>query len=156
MGQLLKTNQIVSKFEQYWVASTGGQFHFGTPQDVDNIHNKTLPLMLCYSPDTTIATQSWNKNTILAQTNWTIVVYNVLPSQYNVTDDTAILTFWDTMEDTILDWFNIWFYHFETQGQNLDMTAPLQITRLKESSNDRLLSIKVTFGFNFYRYCIEV
>jgi hypothetical protein len=152
MSNTIKSNQIVDQMETNW----SGGFHFGNPQEVDNIHSKTLPLMVVNTPQMLISMESWNKNRILQNSNWTFSVYNNLPSTYNVTDDKAILDFWDTMEDEVLTWFYDWFYYFESQGNELVMTSPIQITRLKESSNDRLLSLKVTFGMNYFRYCKEI
>ena len=152
MSNTIKSTTLVDKMQSDW----SGGFHFGNPQDVDNIHSKTLPLMVVNTPQMTISMESWNKNRILQNSNWTLSVYDNLPSTYNVTDDKAILEFWDTMEDNVLEWFYDWFYYFETQGDELVMTSPIQITRLKESSNDRLLSLKITFGFNYFRYCKQI
>ena len=156
MAQNVKTNKIVDNMTATWLGSTGGSFYFGNPQEVDNIHNKNLPLMVMNTPQVTIQTDAWNKNTLSNDTNWTFTVYNILPSQYNITVNQAILEFWDTIEDQILNWFYQWWYYYEAQGHDFIMKSPIQITRLKEASNDRLLALKVTFGFNFYRYCKEI
>ena len=60
---------------------------------------------------------------------------------------------WDGLEDDVLKWFNNWWFEFVEVGNDFVLTAPIQITRLKEASNDRLIGLKVTFSFNFYRYC---
>jgi len=153
MSVIKKTNQIVDRMKGSWINATGGTYYFGQPQDVDNIHSKTLPLMVMNPPQCTMKAENFNKHTFAVDSNWTFVVYNNLPSRYNVTDDLAILEFWDTMEDSVLYWFIDWFNLFEADGVEFIMTSPVQITRLKEASNDRLLALKVTFGFNFYRYC---
>ena len=154
MANITGTNKIVGKMKLQWLSVTTGSFYFGNPQEVDNIHNKTLPLMVVNTPQITIQTDAWNSNTISCDSSWSFTVYNNLPSQYNVTNDTAILTFWDAMENDVLEWFYAWWY--EEIAKGFVLTSPMQITRLKESSNDRLLGLKVTFGFNFYRYCKEL
>lgn len=157
MSGIIKSNEIVDQMKIAWTSQTGGGgFHFGNPQEVDDIHSKTLPLMVINSPQMSISIDSWKKNTILQNSNWTLSVYENLPSKYNVTDDLKILEFWDTMENKVLEWFYVWFYYYETQGHELDMTSQIQITRLKESSNDRLLSLKITFGFNYFRFCKQI
>ena len=67
--------------------------------------------------------------------------------------DLDLLKEWDDLEDDVLKWFDLWWYSFVEDGNDFVLTAPIQITRLKEASNDRLIGLKVTFGFNFYRYC---
>ena len=157
MSAIKDTQDIVNQMKGSWINSTMGSFHFGNPQEVDNIHNKTLPLLVMNTPQITIQTKAWNSNTISCDSSWTFVVYNNIPSTYNVTNDITILGLWDTMENQTLFWFYDWWYYFENSyGVEFIMTSPIQITRLKESSNDRLLGLKVTFGFNFYRYCKEI
>ena len=157
MANTLTTSDIVTQMRANWLATTSGGFHFGNPQEVDNIHNKTLPLMVLNTPQITISTDAFNSNTISNDSNWSLTVYNILPSQYNVTNDETILQYWDTMEEQILHWFYVWWYYYSNVvGHEFILTTPIQITRLKEASNDRLLGIKVTFGFNFYRYCKNV
>ena len=154
MGANKKTNEIVFEMKTKWTSQVGsGGFYFGYPQEVDNIHSKTLPLMVVNPPEITIPSAAWNSNTISNDSSWSCVVYDVLPSQYNVTDDLAILAFWDTIEDKTLRWFYDWWYSFESMGVDFVSTSPIQITRIKEASNDRLLALKVTFGFNFFRFC---
>ena len=154
MGANKKTNEIVFEMKTKWTSQVGsGGFYFGYPQEVDNIHSKTLPLMVVNPPEITISSSAWNSNTISNDSSWSCVVYDVLPSQYNVTDDLAILAFWDTIEDKTLRWFYDWWYAFESIGVDFVSTSPIQITRIKEASNDRLLALKVTFGFNFFRFC---
>lgn len=157
MGAIKKSNQIVDQMKSDWLAQVGGGgFYFGYPQEVDDIHSKTLPLMVLNPPDMQISTIAFNKNTIEQKSNWTFVMYDYLPSTYNVTDDLAILDFWDSMENKVLEWFYDWWYYFEGVGIDFIMTTPIQIIRTKEASNDRLLGLKVTFGFDFYRFCKEV
>jgi hypothetical protein len=64
-----------------------------------------------------------------------------------------LLKEWDNLENNVLQWFNNWWYEFVENGNDFVLTAPIQITRLKEASNDRLIGLKVTFSFNFYRFC---
>lgn len=158
MSANTRTNIIVDRMKFYWTNQTGGGgFYFGWPQEVDNIHLKTLPLLVLNPPQITLNPKSWNTNTILNNSNWTFVAYNVLPSKYNVNDDLKILEFWDTLEDQIINWFYNWWYYYENDlGVEFVLTAPIQITRIKEATNDRLLGLKVTFGFDFYRYCANI
>ena len=153
MSANTKINLIVDKMKTYWVGGGGG-FHFGWAQEVDNIHSKTLPLMVMNPPEINVSTKSWSSNSISTNSNWTLIIYDVLPSQYNVTDDLKILEYWDTMETKTFDWiYNWWYYYENTMGIEFILTSPIQIIRIKEASNDRLLGLKVTFGFNFYRLC---
>tara|TARA_R110000824_G_scaffold314624_2_gene501458 strand:+ start:3372 stop:3842 length:471 start_codon:yes stop_codon:yes gene_type:complete len=152
MSAVINSETIVKLMETKWTNQTGlGGFHFGWPQEVDEIHSKKLPLMVMNPPMMTISTKSYNSNTILADSNWTFTVYQL--NNTNTRDDLIILELWDTLEDKVLKWFNSWWLDFQTQGNDFVLTAPIQITRTKEASNDRLLALKVTFSFNFYRYC---
>ena len=62
MSQIKDTQDIVNQMKSSWETSTTGSFYFGNPQEVDNIHNKTLPLLVMNTPEITIQTQSWNSN----------------------------------------------------------------------------------------------
>ena len=158
MSATIKTNQIVDKMKCMWTQQTpNAGFYFGWAQEVDNIHSKTLPLMVMNPPEIIISTKAFNSNTILNNSNWTLIVYDQLPSRYNVTDDLKILEYWDGMEDKILSWFYNWWYYYENDlGIEFVLNAPIQIVRIKEASNDRLLGLKVTFGFDFYRWCGDI
>lgn len=154
MSAITNSNLIVDQMKSYWnLTTTGGQFYFGYPSEVDNIHNKQFPLMIMNPPTMTLSATNYNSNVVDMKSNWTFTIYNNLPSTYNVTDDTKILELWDTMENQCLFWLQSWWGHFTSQGIDFVMTTPIQIVRLKESTNDRLLGIKVTMGFDFFRYC---
>lgn len=157
MSANLKTNQIVDVMKYYWINQIGAAgFYFGWPQEVDNIHLKTLPLMVMNAPEITLSQKTWNTNTILNNSHWTFIAYEVLPSKYNITDDLKILEYWDILEDKVFEWFyNWWFYYENSLGIEFVLTSPIKIVRIKEASNDRLLGLKVTFGFDFYRYCAD-
>lgn len=158
MSANTKTNRIVDRMKHYWTdpALLNGGFYFGWPQEVDNIHSKTLPLMVMNPPEINVSIKSWSSNTISTNSNWSLIAYDILPSQYNVTDDLSILEFWDVLEDKVFNWFYNWWYYYENNlGVEFILTSPIQITRIKEASNDRLLGLKVTFGFDFYRYCAD-
>lgn len=152
MSALTNSEAIVNTMKLKWENQHGGGgFHFGYPQEVDEIHSKRLPLIVLNPPDVTIATTDFNRNTILSNSNWTFTVYEL--NNTTTRDDELILGLWDNLEDKVLLWFNNWWNDFETLGNDFVLTSPIQITRIKEASNDRLLGLKVTFGFNFYRYC---
>ena len=154
MSGITSTNQIVDQMKQYWIfTTTSGQFYFGYPSEVDNIHDKQFPLMIMNPPQMTLSAKKYNSNVVDATSNWTFTIYNNIPSQYNVTDDLKILDLWDAMETDCLQWLQLWWRHFGTNGIDFIMTSPIQITRLKEASNDRLLGLKVTMGFDFFRFC---
>tara|TARA_R110000737_G_C14321464_1_gene439762 strand:- start:92 stop:589 length:498 start_codon:yes stop_codon:yes gene_type:complete len=155
MSASTNTTAIVDKMKYYWVNATPNRgFYFGWPQEVDNIHSKTLPLMVMNPPEIIVSTKAWSSNTISTNSNWALITYDVLPSRYNITDDLQILEYWDKMEDEVMFWiYNWWYYYENVLGIEFILTAPIQIIRIKEASNDRLLALKVTFGFNFYRLC---
>ena len=156
MSNLSTTNEILSNMQNVWTTLYAGGFHFGTPQEIDNIHNKTLPLLFVYTPQTRFETNDIQSSQWLAKTEWTVVIYNNLPSTYNVTDDLAVAGLWDTMENQLLVWYESVYNTFETQGKIMNVTSPLTVTRLKESSNDRLLGLKATFGWDYYRRCLTL
>lgn len=156
MSSITTSNKIVDEMKTAWTTDPkiDGGFYFGWPQEVDNVHSKKLPLMVLNPPQMTISTTAFNSNTILINSNWTLTAYKL--NDTASTDYLDILDLWDGLEDDVLSWFYIWWYEFADEGNDFVMTAPIQITRIKEASNDRLLGLKITFGFNFYRYCNEV
>ena len=153
MSATTTTHDIITQMKSDWATVSAGGFHFGWEQEVDEIHLKTLPLMVINPPQVRINTKEWNSRTISNDSEWTLTVYNDIPSTYNVTDDLKILELWDDLETITLRWVDVWFNAFEAKGNDFPMTSPIQITRLKEAGNDRLLALKITFGFNFYRFC---
>jgi len=157
MSIAIRTNEIVDQMKFYWVnmpAPKPPTFYFGWPQEVDNIHAKNLPALILNPPEITVSTKSFMSNTILTNSNWTLTIYDVIPSAYNVTDDLRILDFWDAMEDGALNWiYNWWYYYENILGIEFVLTSPIKIVRTKEASNDRLLALQISFGFDFYRLC---
>ena len=82
-----------------------------------------------------------------------MVAYDYLPSDYKVTNDQTILTKWDNLETKILNVYSNTYEHYIDEGSEIIMVSPLTLTRLLDASNDRMLAVKITFGWNFYRYC---
>ena len=108
---------ICDKIRDKW-ESTGNQFIFGTPQVVDNIHSSNALrngklIMIMYPPSLTAPLKelkrtdnAWNE-----MASFTFMVYDYLPSEYNVIETDASLgkaplARWSNMIPIILKWFN--------------------------------------------------
>ena len=151
MATSVNAKNIVDIMETQW----GGGFHFGFSQEIDNIHNKTFPFLVVTPPTSTFNGFRVNNSYWETSTQWTVSVYNNLPSAYKVTDDKQILLLWESMENTLLGWFeNIIASSSNTFGENVmfDNTT-IQIQRISNASNDRTLSIKSTFSLRYFRNC---
>jgi len=151
MANTVSAKNILDIMETQW----GGGFHFGFSQEVDNIHNKTFPLLVVNPPTSTFNGFRVNNSYWDTSSQWTISIYNNLPSSYKITDDKEILDLWESMEATMLSWFeNIISSLSTTYGENVmfDNTT-IQIERISNASNDRTLSIKSTFSLRYFRKC---
>ena len=156
MSNNITTRSIVDHMQNEWTSLTNGSFHFGMPQEIDNIHNKTLPIMIVYPPTCQIKMDDIRANHGLMNCQWELVVYDNVPSTYEVKNDKTILTLWDTMENYVIVFYQELFKEIEREGRVMNMTSPLQFTRLQNATNDQLLGIKLTFGADFFRRCIEI
>ena len=122
-------------------------FHFGYPQDVDDIHKKDLPLLVVNVPTSTSVVDEYEKNVVNK-------IYQFKPSRYNVIDDVLKAEMWDAMEDCFYNWLNNFLV---AMGSPVVLgSGVVQISRRTQSSNDQLLQIEVTFNLNYFRRCMSV
>jgi hypothetical protein len=157
MSNITNTKYIVDRMETLWSGiSGGGTFHFGLPQEIDNIHNKRLPAMIVYPPTCQMKMDDIKSNFALMNCQWELVIYDNIPSTYEITDDKKILALWDEMENKLLSFYSSLFNTMENNGVIMNMTSPLQITRLQNATNDQLLGIKFSFGSDFFRACFAL
>ena len=158
-------NEIITQMKTDWTSNCCGvpettpptpcpQFHFGYPSDVDELHKKNLPLMVCNVPTSTSVVDEYEANVVNNTTVFKIQIYQYNASRYQVTDDLIKAGLWDNMEHCFYYWLN-------TVLNNLGSKVVLgngvvQITRRTQSSNDQLLQIECTFNLNYYRYCMNI
>ena len=151
---------IVSQMDTVWsgfrcseAQPLNNQFHYGYPQEVDNIHDKNMPLMVCNMPTSTSTLSEYEKNIVDNTTNFKIQIYQYRPS------DVPAITAGDAL---LMDGMENCFYLFlQTVLNNLGSRVvlgggSLNISRRDQSSNDQLLQLDITFTLNYYRYCLAL
>ena len=159
--------EIVDKMDFIWVDNCCGvdegsglpcpQFHFGYPSDVDEIHNKRLPLMVVNPPTSTSVADEYERNVVNTTTVFKLQIYNHMPSEYmerTTSWDIKKAVLWDGMENCFYKWLN---ELLKTLGSKLILgNGVVQITRRTQSSNDQMLQIECTFNLNYYRHCMSI
>tara|TARA_R100001129_G_scaffold99179_1_gene67704 strand:+ start:52 stop:582 length:531 start_codon:yes stop_codon:yes gene_type:complete len=155
--------EIISNMRHVWTTNRCGvatdsspdpMFHFGYPQDVDEIHNKDLPLMIVNPPTSSSVVDEYEKNRVNNLTLFKLQIYNYTPSRYNITDDEIKAEYWDRLETCFYEFINALL---DRLGSKVVLgSGTVQISRRTQSSNDQMLQIEVTFNLNYFRYCLNL
>ena len=178
----ISLKEIVEHFQKKWFLTNDNPnkrgFWFGYPQEIDDRHEKRYPFMFVLPPEMKFKLNDLQKDTYLAYSKFTVLIYDFLPSEYKIKNESAepASQYNDGMK-YVNDWTfiftlaQIWWAdcwnrkHTDTVTKNLtpewwndyqtDFTEPLNIELLSDATNDRTLGVKLTFGISHYRFCIE-
>jgi hypothetical protein len=156
----INLEDIITQMEITWVTNCCVErkgidpcpdFIFGYPQDVDDLHTKKLPLMVCNIPTSTSVADEYERNVVNNTTVFKIQIYQYEPSRYAIPNDLIKAKLWDDMENCFYFWLNMFL--IEMGSKVVLGNGVVQITRRTQSSNDQLLQIECTFNLNYYRWC---
>jgi hypothetical protein len=160
MANLTDLNDIISEMKTRWVANPckeGGSngFHFGWPQEVDDIHQKTLPLMIVNPPSSTIQAGDIDREYGIQSTRYVVQVYEFIPSDAYAQTPEYIANFWDSIENCFYTWLeNV--LNGLGPSKVIMRDGTINITRTKEASNDRLFMCQFEFNLSTYRTCLTL
>jgi|9_EtaG_2_1085328.scaffolds.fasta_scaffold80346_2 hypothetical protein len=154
---------IVSEMETQWTSfkcdearqTTNNGFHFGWSSEVNEIHNKTLPLMIVNPPTSSMDTGDLTRNYGIQTSSFTLQIYQYAPSKAYGQPSKYITTLWDDLESC----FYVWLENLlNTLGSNVCWLASptLSITRTKDAANDALFMIQVNLNLQYYRTCLTL
>tara|TARA_Y100000592_G_scaffold34341_1_gene54610 strand:+ start:1882 stop:2364 length:483 start_codon:yes stop_codon:yes gene_type:complete len=156
MATTLNIEEIVSVMETRWKAmaciSDGefNMFHYGYPQEVDDLHNKRLPLMVLNYPTSTSAVPEYEGNRVDTTTTFTLQIYGY--SNNNHGNFVTLNREWDNLENC----FYVWLQNvLNTIGSRAVMgSGSVSISRRDQGSNDQMQKLEIRFNLQYYRYCL--
>ena len=149
----MKTQWTSFKCDETQAANNG--FYFGWSNEVNDIHNKTLPLMIVNPPTSTIEATNYEKNYGIQSSSYTIQIYNYVPSTAYGLNPEYITQLWDDIENC----FYVWLESvLNTLGPNVCVLASpaISITRSKDAANDALFVCQFNFNLQTYRTCLTL
>jgi hypothetical protein len=157
LNNTVTLTEIVNEFQSQWESFsciddvTINQFIYGYPHEVDEIHNKRLPLMVCNYPNSTSPIPEYEGNYVNTTTQFTIQIYGYSPQGSDRASMVVVNTQWDRLEDCFYYWLqNV----LNTLGSNVTLgSGSVQISRRDQGSNDQLIKLEIKFNLNYYRYC---
>tara|TARA_Y100001938_G_C8087508_1_gene432946 strand:- start:2600 stop:3085 length:486 start_codon:yes stop_codon:yes gene_type:complete len=149
--------EIVQTMQTQWTSFSCiadgdfNMFHYGYPQEVDDIHNKVLPLMVLNYPTSTSAIPEYEGNRVDTTTTFTLQIYGY-GNNTGGRNFSVVNSEWDRMEDC----FYIWLQNvLNTLGSRVVMgSGSVSISRRDQGSNDQIQKLDIRFNMQYYRYCL--
>tara|TARA_R110000787_G_scaffold204451_9_gene314976 strand:- start:3603 stop:4091 length:489 start_codon:yes stop_codon:yes gene_type:complete len=152
-------NEIVNQFKSKWESFSCiddvsvNQFIYGYPHQIDELHDKSLPVMVCNYPNSTSPIPEYQGNYVNTTTQFTIQIYGYT-SGISRSSDISINSKWDRMEECFYFWLqNV----LNSLGSKVTLgSGSVQISRRDQGSNDQLIKLEIKFNLNYYRYCFNL
>ena len=115
------------------------QFHFGYPQEVDDIHKKNLPLMVVNPPSSIASTNEIQLDqNVLTNTSFVLQIYDHFPSSMTGQPSINKADNFDNLEKCFYYWLE---NTIDAHGTKVQLSAgSLRIERSTTSSNDNYSS----------------
>tara|TARA_R100000654_G_scaffold14163_2_gene30602 strand:- start:25276 stop:26403 length:1128 start_codon:yes stop_codon:yes gene_type:complete len=144
---ITRLSDLITVFESKW---TYGDVKFGYESDVNEDHDTKYPLMLI-QPPTSIIPEIYDGR---EEYEFEINFYNLYPQAAQ-----SVVTLqkrWDNLQDLAMEWFDmvLKFYQDVTVEAYLNDES-LEIERVKEVANDRLVQIKFVFTMSAFTKCFR-
>ena len=144
---ITRLSDLITVFESKW---TYGDVKFGYESDVNEDHDTKYPLMLI-QPPASIIPEIYNGR---EEYEFEINFYNLYPQAAQ-----SVVTLqkrWDNLQDLAMEWFDmvLKFYQDVTVEAYLNDES-LEIERVKEVANDRLVQIKFVFTMSAFTKCFR-
>ena len=144
---ITRLSDLITVFESKW---TYGDVKFGYESDVNEDHDTKYPLMLI-QPPVSIIPEIYNGR---EEYEFEINFYNLYPQAAQ-----SVVTLqkrWDNLQDLAMEWFDmvLKFYQDVTVEAYLNDES-LEIERVKEVANDRLVQIKFVFTMSAFTKCFR-
>ena len=144
---ITRLKDIVTVFENKW---TFGDAKFGYDGEVNESHSTQYPLLLINPPLSTMPEIYSGREEYEFEINF----YNLYPqaAQSAVT----LQHRWDNLQDLAMEWFDMVLKNYQDNVVDVYLNdESIEIERVKEVANDRLVQIKFTFTMSAFSKCFR-
>jgi hypothetical protein len=144
---ITRLKDLVTTFESKW---TFGDSKFGYDGEVNESHNTQYPLLLINPPLSTMPELYSGREEYEFEINF----YNLYPqaAQSAVT----LQHRWDNLQDLAMEWFDMVLKQYQDNTVQVYLNdQSLEIERVKEVANDKLVQIKFTFTMSAFTKCFR-
>ena len=144
---ITRLKDLVTTFESKW---TFGDSKFGYDGEVNESHNTQYPLLLINPPLSTMPELYSGREEYEFEINF----YNLYPqaAQSAVT----LQHRWDNLQDLAMEWFDMVLKAYQDNTVEVYLNdQSLEIERVKEVANDKLVQIKFTFTMSAFTKCFR-
>jgi hypothetical protein len=144
---ITRLKDIVTVFESKW---TFGDSKFGYDGEVNEAHSTQYPLLLINPPLSTMPEIYSGREEYEFEINF----YNLYPqaAQSAVT----LQHRWDNLQDLAMEWFDMVLKNYQDNVVDVYLNdESIEIERVKEVANDRLVQIKFTFTMSAFSKCFR-
>tara|TARA_R110002051_G_scaffold212079_2_gene277263 strand:+ start:20 stop:1165 length:1146 start_codon:yes stop_codon:yes gene_type:complete len=144
---ITRLKDLVTTFESKW---TFGDTKFGYDGEVNEAHNTNYPLLLI-NPPLSIMPEIYSGR---EEYEFEINFYNLYPqaAQSAVT----LQHRWDNLQDLAMEWFDMVLKTYQDTTVDAYLNdESLEIERVKEVANDKLVQIKFTFTMSAFTKCFR-
>jgi len=144
---ITRLKDIVTVFENKW---TFGDSKFGYDGEVNESHSTKYPLLLINPPLSTMPEIYSGREEYEFEINF----YNLYPqaAQSAVT----LQHRWDNLQDLAMEWFDMVLKNYQDNVVDVYLNdESIEIERVKEVANDRLVQIKFTFTMSAFSKCFR-
>tara|TARA_R100001463_G_scaffold133627_3_gene195212 strand:- start:3438 stop:4577 length:1140 start_codon:yes stop_codon:yes gene_type:complete len=144
---ITRLTDLITVFESKW---TFGDVKFGYESDVNEDHDTQYPLMLIQPPSSIIPAIYNGREEYEFEINF-----------YNLYSQAAqsVVTLqkrWDNLQDMSMEWFDMVLKNYQDVNVEAYLNdESLEIERVKEVANDRLVQIKMTFTMSAFTKCFR-
>ena len=142
-----RLTDLITVFESKW---TFGDVKFGYESDVNEDHDTKYPLMLI-QPPSSIIPEIYNGR---EEYEFEINFYNLYSQAAQ-----SVVTLqkrWDNLQDMSMEWFDMVLKNYQDVNVEAYLNdESLEIERVKEVANDRLVQIKMSFTMSAFTKCFR-
>ena len=144
---ITRLTDIISVFESKW---TYGDVKFGYDSEVNQDHDTKYPLMLIQPPDSTMPEIYKGRE----EYNFEINFYNLYSQASQSVVD--LQKRWDNLQDLANEWLDFVLKNYQDVTVEAYLNdESIEIERVKEVANDRLVQIKLVFTMSAFTKCFR-
>tara|TARA_R110002124_G_scaffold168593_1_gene336127 strand:- start:2206 stop:3378 length:1173 start_codon:yes stop_codon:yes gene_type:complete len=142
-----RLTDIVTVFESKW---TYGDVKFGYEGEVNQEHDTQYPLMLIQPPESTIPEIYNGREEYTFEINF----YNLYSQAAQ--DVVTLQKRWDNLQDMANEWLDFVLKNYQdTTVEAYLNDESIEIQRVKDVANDKLVQIKLTFTMSAFTKCFR-
>ena len=144
---ITRLTDLVSVFESKW---TYGDVKFGYDGEVNQDHDTLYPLMLIHPPSSIIPRIYDGREEYEFEINF----YNLYSQSCK--DVVSLQKRWDNLQDLINEWLDMVLKYYQDVTVEAYLNdESIELERVKEVANDKLIQIKLTFTMSAFTKCFR-